>query len=229
MARVITGAGDEVAPWRVVVPVKRLEVAKSRLAPLGDAARRALALAFAEDVVAAAGACAVVERVLVVTDDPDVADAVRRLGAAVVADEPDRGIDAALSHGAALLGDPAACVAAVSADLPALRADDLAAVLHSAHGTAVVPDAAGTGTTVLASTAGVPLRPRYGTRSLARHVADGAQVLAAADGVRRDVDTMADLRDALALGVGPRTAAVAADLGVAAVACRSPAPGTMAP
>ena len=229
MARVITGAGDEVARWRVVVPVKRLDVAKSRLAPLGDTARRALALAFAEDVVAAAVACAVVERVMVVTDDPDAADVVRRLGAAVVGDEPDRGIDAALSHGAALLGDPAAAVAAVSADLPALRADDLAAVLRSTHGASVVADVAGTGTTLLAAPAGVRLRPRYGPRSLQRHVADGARVLPAADGVRRDVDTMSDLRDALALGVGPRTAAVAAELGVVAVACRSPAPGTMAP
>ncbi|HWH28233.1 MAG TPA: 2-phospho-L-lactate guanylyltransferase [Mycobacteriales bacterium] len=228
MACVITGSGPEVPRWGVVVPVKRLDAAKSRLAPLDGTARRALALAFAEDVVAAATACRVVDRVLVVTDDGDAAIAVRRLGAGVVADEPGRGIDAALSHGATLLGDPAAAVAAVSADLPALRPDDLAAVLRRTRFAAVVADAAGTGTTVLAAAPGVALRPRYGHGSLERHVADGADVLPAAAGIRRDVDTLADLRAALALGVGPRTAAVAAALGLHAGECRSPGSGTMA-
>lgn len=214
MARVITGADDEVLRWRVVVPVKRLDVAKSRLAPLGDAARRALALAFAEDVVAAAAACAVVDRVLVVTDDDDAGEAVRRLGATVVADEPGSGIDAALVHGATLLGDPAAAVAAVSADLPALRPDDLAAVLRSTRLRGVVADAAGTGTTVLAAAPGAELRPRYGQGSLARHVADGADLVDAPVGVRRDVDTLADLHAALALGVGPRTAEAAVRSGL---------------
>jgi 2-phospho-L-lactate guanylyltransferase (CobY/MobA/RfbA family) len=44
------------------VPVKRLDVAKSRLASYGDASRRALALAFCADVVAAALACALSSR-----------------------------------------------------------------------------------------------------------------------------------------------------------------------
>ena len=229
MARVITGPGSEVTRWHVVVPVKHLDVAKSRLAPLGDGPRRALALAFAEDVVAAACACAVVDRVLVVTDDAGAAAAVGRLGALVVPDEPGRGIDAALALGAALLGDPTEAVAAVSADLPALRPDDLAAVLRGTRRTCVVADLAGTGTTVLAAGPGAPLEPRYGPRSLERHVAAGAEVAVAAPGVRRDVDTLADLLEALALGVGARTTAVAAGLGLLAEGSPLPASGTMAP
>src|SRR3954454_20963656 len=52
------------AQWGVVVPVKRLDLAKSRLASYGDVHRQELALAFAADVVLAA---ATVARVLVVT------------------------------------------------------------------------------------------------------------------------------------------------------------------
>ena len=59
------------AAWGLVVPVKRLDVAKSRLAAHGEDGRRRLALAFAQDVVRAAVACPVVRRVLVVTDDDE--------------------------------------------------------------------------------------------------------------------------------------------------------------
>lgn len=197
--------------WSVVVPVKRLAEAKSRLRVLGDDARQALALAFAEDVVRAALACEAVDSVVVVTDDDDVARAAAGIGATVVADQPASGIDAALEHGAdvARRSRPQHGVAAVAADLPALTASELADVLRSVAGRGVVPDAAGSGTTVLAAAPGRALRAAYGTGSLTRHLAGGAVLLPAAAGVRRDVDTPADLREALALGVGPATRAVA--------------------
>ena len=202
--------------WGVVVPVKRLEVAKSRLAAYGDGVRVQLALAFAADVVTAALQCSAVQRVLVVTDDPTAAALLAELGASVVPDLPDAGLNAALVHGAAqLLGqDPSLSVAAVSADLPALTAVDLDAVLAGVEpgARAFVPDASGSGTTLLAARAPAALAPAYGAGSRARHLASGAAELAAAPGVRRDVDTPADLRDALALGVGRRTADVVARL-----------------
>ena len=73
-----------------------------------------------------------------------------------------------------------------------------------------VPDAAGTGTTMLTAAAGTALDPRFGERSCAAHAASGAVRLSPADaaGLRRDVDTEVDLWDALRLGVGPATAAV---------------------
>jgi 2-phospho-L-lactate guanylyltransferase len=119
------------ADWGVVVPVKRLAVAKSRLAAFGDDGRRRLALAFAQDVVRAALACPGVGPVLVVTDDDAAAQALGRLGALVQGDRPDAGLNPALEHGAALLraGDGRLGVAALSSDLPALRPDDLAAAL----------------------------------------------------------------------------------------------------
>ena len=111
-------------------------------------------------------------------------------------------------------GRPGTGVATLSADLPALRADELAAALLEvpAGGRGFVADASGEGTTLLAARSPQPLDPQYGTGSAARHRASGAVELPAGPGLRRDVDTPADLRDALALGVGPRTAAVAAGL-----------------
>lgn len=200
-----------------MVPVKRLAVAKSRLAAYGDAARRELALAFAADVVAAALGCALVEQVLVVTDDAEAADALGALGARVTPDDPDAGLNPALEHGAELLraGHAGLGVVTVSSDLPALTSRDLGAALAAvpAGGRAFVADSAGTGTTLLAACAPAPLAPSYGPGSRERHLAGGAVELSGPAGLRRDVDTPEDLRDALLLGVGARTAAVAATLG----------------
>jgi 2-phospho-L-lactate guanylyltransferase len=77
-----------------------------------------------------------------------------------------------------------------------------------------VPDAAGLGTTLYAVPPGADFRPRFGGASRARHAAAGVAELAVAGlpGLRRDVDTSADLRAALAIGAGPRTAALAAEI-----------------
>jgi 2-phospho-L-lactate guanylyltransferase len=195
------------------VPVKRLALAKTRLQSYGDAVRQELALAFALDVVTAGLACDSVARVLVVTDDARAAEALSALGAAVVADVPDAGLNPALAHGAELLlADGVTGVAAVSADLPCLTPADLttalAAVLPGRRG--FVPDAAGTGTTLLAAPEGVSLAPAYGAASRTGHLASGAIELPAGPGLRLDVDTPADLEQALALGVGAATARVAA-------------------
>jgi 2-phospho-L-lactate/phosphoenolpyruvate guanylyltransferase len=237
MARVIPPDHAEVAttaPWAVVVPVKQLAVAKSRLRVLGEQGRQALALAFAEDAVLAALGCPVVRRVLVVTDDPLARQALGALGAQVCGDLPDAGLNRALEHGAEVLRRdlPQVGVAAVSADLPALRSDDLAAVLTRTGARAVVADAAGTGTTLLAAAAGHRLEPAFGPGSLRRHVVAGAEPLPAPAGVRRDVDTPDDLADALRLGVGRRTAAAARALGIelpAPEGTAGPRQGTMLP
>jgi 2-phospho-L-lactate/phosphoenolpyruvate guanylyltransferase len=204
--------------WSVVVPAKRLGLAKTRLRPLTDGApveHAAVVLALLADTVAAALDCPRVERVLVVTDDPAAAETVRALGAGTVADEPDEGLNPALVHGARSTG--AAAVAALSSDLPALRPEELAAALDAA-GTAprcFVADAEGTGTTLLTAV-GVPLDPRFGAGSAAAHRASGAVRLDGGwPGLATDVDTEAALRRALTLGVGPATAGVAARLGVA--------------
>jgi 2-phospho-L-lactate/phosphoenolpyruvate guanylyltransferase len=197
--------------WSVVVPVKRLDVAKTRLYDAGRPrpGHQELALALALDTVGAALSAAA--RVLVVTDDPAAATAVRALGALVVGDEPDAGLNPALTHGAARAARlaPADGIALLSADLPALRATELAAALAAAgaHPRSFVSDADGTGTTLLAARPGTAPAPRYGPGSAAAHRASGAVELSGRwPSLRHDVDTPAGLTAAAGLGLGPATA-----------------------
>jgi 2-phospho-L-lactate guanylyltransferase len=203
----------------LVIPLKPLALAKSRLADTAaDALRPGLALAFAVDTVTAALACAAVRDVAVVTNDELAGRELAALGARIVPDEPRAGLNAALAHAAAAVRAtlPDSAVAALNADLPALRPPELARVLDAAaeFPRAFLPDAAAIGTTLLAVAPGRELLPAFGTDSRARHRASGAMELrpTAVDSVRQDVDTGEDLRAALALGVGPRTAAAAARL-----------------
>lgn len=212
--------------WVVVVPVKRLEVAKSRLDARLGAVRRELALAMVLDTVMVAASCPEV-RVVVVTDDDVVTEAVRatrpsdhdpaaRTARAtpvqVVADEPRAGINAALVHGAMAANiSSREGVAAMSGDLPSLRASELSRAVHRAgsHSRSFVPDFDATGTTLYAATSIARFEPRFGVASAAAH-ARTAVALESDDlpGLRRDVDTLEDLRAAMQLGLGPRTAKV---------------------
>ena len=204
--------------WSLVVPVKVLAEGKSRLAGLAGPSRPALALAVAADTIRAAAACADVNEVTAVTDDPVAAAEFEQLGARVIGDEPAAGLNPALVHGARLVSrrHPQAGIAALSADLPALKPAELGRALRAAARwpEAFVPDASGTGTTLYTTRPGVPFRPRFGPGSRRRHAQAGAHELARQDvpGLRRDVDTPADLSEAAALGLGPRTTSVAARL-----------------
>jgi 2-phospho-L-lactate guanylyltransferase len=202
--------------WSLVIPVKVLARAKSRMSAAAGPYREALALSVAADTVAAALRSDRVSAVVVVTDDPVAARELAGLGARIVPDEPDAGLNPALSHGAALARDlaPDSGVGALSADLPALRPAELSEVLSAAAaygGTAFVPDAAGVGTTLYVASPGAAFSPAFGSDSCARHRALGARELALADipSVRRDVDTLDELLAALRLGAGPRTTAIA--------------------
>ena len=204
--------------WSVLMPVKVLSEAKSRLAGLAGPRRGELALAVACDTVTAVMRTDQAARAIVITDDPVAASALRELGALVIPDEPRDGLNAALRHGAAIAAHswPASGTAALSADLPALRPAELARALKAAAAwpNAFVADAPGDGTTLYTAAPGVAFRPAFGLASRARHAAGGAIELGLTDvpGLRRDVDTPADLRGAAELGLGTRTAPLATEL-----------------
>ncbi len=198
--------------WTIIIPVKDLAVAKSRLVDFGPSRRRELALAFALDTVVAATATPRVRRVVVVTNDP-AAKACADLGAELLSDAPAAGLNPALLHAAEVVRgeDPHACVAALSADLPALTARELSAVFDGVSAPYwFVADAAKTGTTLLAARDEHPLRPAFGPHSYADHRDRGAQEvdLEGLARLRRDVDTPGDLEVAVQLGVGRHTRAV---------------------
>ncbi|WP_232835478.1 2-phospho-L-lactate guanylyltransferase [Actinocorallia populi] len=197
----------------MIVPVKRLELGKSRLAAAAGAYRSELALAVATDTVDAALRCPAVGAVVVVTADPLAAGRLGGLGALVVPEGPAPGLNEALRRGAEHAGPLGLGVAALQADLPALRPAELHAVLAEAEllPRAFLPDRAGIGTVLYSARPGEVFAPAFGGASRARHLALGVPELAPGPvpSVRTDVDTLADLRAALELGVGPHTAAVA--------------------
>ncbi|NHC44666.1 2-phospho-L-lactate guanylyltransferase [Motilibacter sp. K478] len=202
-----------VRSWALVVPVKPLDRAKSRLEPPPGADRPGLALAFALDTVQAARRCAAVDRVLVVSPDQRVAEAFAGMDVAVLTAAPD-GINPALQAGSRsmLEAGHTGPLAALTADLPALLPAELEAALDAAatQPLSFLPDADAVGTTLYCAREPRGFAPAYGARSRAAHLAGGAAelVLGGVDTVRRDVDTAADLASARALGLGPCTSAL---------------------
>ena len=78
-----------------------------------------------------------------------------------------------------------------------------------------VPDAEGTGTVLLTALTPTAMQPSFGSGSAAAHQAAGAFRLDLdLPRLRRDVDTAADLRTAIDLGVGTRTQLVLAEITV---------------
>jgi 2-phospho-L-lactate guanylyltransferase len=195
--------------WTVVVPVKGGPDAKSRLAGgFEPEARRALAGALALDTLDAVLATLSVACVVVVTGERRLLPAPANDTAHVVhVDDPGRGLGAAVQAG--IDAAPDGPCAVLLGDLPALRPSDLDAALAEAarHERAFVPDAEGTGTTLLTGRTPAALRPRFGSGSASAHTVAGHVPLDARPSLRRDVDTAADLDDAAALGVGTRTTA----------------------
>ena len=191
--------------FALLMPVKTLSLAKSRLEMRRPEQREPLMRAFALDAITAASRAAAVAQVYVVTDEPgfEVGGAVR------LPDEGDGDLNRALQHASlrVRLLDPARAVAAVCADLPCLGPDDLDAALAAGLTPRwFVADESGSGTTLLAAGPGVDLDPHFGPASARRHEESGASpVRAALTTLRMDVDTEDDLVSAWQIGLGPHT------------------------
>ncbi len=192
--------------FALLVPVKTLSRAKSRLTVGGHAARESLMRAFALDAITAAAQCPAVGSVHVVTEEPGFEVA----GATRLPDEGGGDLNRALHHASlrVRLDAPALAVAAMCADLPCLPPSDLAAALGAGLSPRwFVADAAGVGTTLLAAGPGVALDPHFGAGSARRHEESGAAaVRAGVPTLRLDVDTADDLEQATAMGLGAHTA-----------------------
>lgn len=197
--------------WVVVVPVKPAADGKTRLAGvLSASTRERLVRAMALDTVAAALSTPEVVRVVVVTADAPLRTLLAR--SVDLVDEPGDGLNGAVRAGIDEAASTPHGVAVLLGDLPALRPEDLAAALGmaSAHERALVADADGTGTTLLAALPGIAIDPQFGPGSAAAHELAGhvRLAVAAASTVRRDVDVPDDLAEVARLGVGPATRAV---------------------
>ena len=198
--------------FAAIVPIRSWTTGKSRLG-LDEAERSSLARAFALDVLEVLQESPDIARVLVVTPDEEVRAAMD--GVDVVRDHGRSQADAVSQGCEHVVADGWTAVVVVPSDLPCLTGAAVAELVTTSADTAhaYCPDAEGDGTTIVVSRDPSTLVTSYGPGSAAAHRASGlVPLLEAPAVVRRDVDTMAHLRDAEALGVGPRTAAAIAEL-----------------
>jgi 2-phospho-L-lactate/phosphoenolpyruvate guanylyltransferase len=205
-----SGAPRDIA---LIIAVKRLAAAKTRLAPVFSAAtRERVVLAMLIDTIAAASAVATLRSVTVVTPDDVAAAAARELGADVIPDPTPDGhrdpLNNAINAAAAAIASTATNIVVLQGDLPALQPQELGEAIAAArsHRRSFVADRHGTGTAALFAF-DAPLDPRFGPDSAELHRHSGAIELTGAwPGLRCDIDTPDDLMAARRLGVGAATA-----------------------
>ncbi|WP_197380866.1 2-phospho-L-lactate guanylyltransferase [Mycolicibacterium mengxianglii] len=196
----------------LIIAVKRLTAAKTRLAPVFSAeTREQVVLAMLLDTISAARQVAAVGSVTVVTPDATAAAAAAQLGAAVLADRTPDGHPDPLNNAIRTAEDfvrgSTPNIVALQGDLPALQPRELAEAIAAAFGQprSFVSDRHGGGTSALFAF-GVPLDPRFGIDSAELHRNSGAVELTGSwPGLRCDIDTPDDLQAARLLGVGPIT------------------------
>jgi 2-phospho-L-lactate/phosphoenolpyruvate guanylyltransferase len=194
-----------------VLPVKSFANAKQRLGDaIGGSDRQDLAAAMVGDVLAALGAVAQLDDVIVVTAEPVAADAAERAGALVVHDPDEWGQSAAANRGIdAALARDATRALLVPGDCPALEPGEVARLLERDDQTpsvVIVPDRHGSGTNALLLAPPGAVEPSFGTGSFARHAARARAAGAAVKvcelpSLGLDIDTpddLAALRRALA-------------------------------
>ena len=204
-----TGAPADVG---LVIAVKRLAAAKTRLAGVFSAAtREAVVLAMMVDTIKAALAVPALQTVTVVTPDQVAAEAALESGAQVLSDPTPEGhrnpLNNAISAAEDVIRDSTPNIVVLQGDLPALQPQELAEAIAAARGypRSFVGDRHGTGTSALFAF-GVALAPEFGPDSARRHQHSGAIELTGPwPGLRCDIDTPDDLMVARRLGVGTAT------------------------
>ncbi len=187
----------------LLLPVKRIENAKQRLAPLlSPAARQALMTAMMTDLFAAARAATAPDRVFVVTADPTAAALATTLGWTVLHETTQTSetasVDAASRHCESL---GITTLLRLPLDLPLVTAADIDAIFAAAPdkpGTVLVPSRDGSGTNAILRTPPTLFPSHFGPDSYTKHVAEAEHTNATIIHLRNpriemDVDDEADL------------------------------------
>lgn len=197
----------------VIVAVKRLADAKTRLAPMFSASvREDIVLGMLVDTLTAAMRVPAVRTITVVTPDDVAAATAIDLGAVAVADPTPTGhpdpLNNAIATAERVVSESVSNIVVLQGDLPAVRTQELTDAITAArrHRRSFVADRLGTGTAALCAF-GFPVDPRFGLNSAERHRHSGAVELTGGwPGLRCDIDTPEDLAFARGLGMGPATA-----------------------
>jgi len=201
---------DGFGGYAVVVPIRSLRTAKSRLR-ISDTMRSDLALAFFLDTIAALERSTEVERIVVVSRDATIHRHVRDR-CNVVADD-ETGLPTAVNRGIEKLRRVrhSGPVAVVLPDLPYSTAGAFDMLLAAAreHLRAYLADATGTGTTCVTGASTEAVIHRFGSNSARAHTEAGLTALdIPVPGLRADVDVLADLRERKARRIGDATSTV---------------------
>lgn len=185
-----------------VLPVKRFDDAKQRLAAGIDAERRReLAGAMVADVLEAVGQARAIDRLIVVTGDPIAQELASKAGAEVVSDPEDAGhIEAAEAGIARAEAEGAERVVLLAGDCPLLDPRELDRLLTGVPGryVGIVPDRHGSGTNALLLSPPDAIVPAFGEGSRDRHVEAARQAdvpfgIEELSSIELDLDTPADV------------------------------------
>jgi 2-phospho-L-lactate guanylyltransferase len=190
---------DQSSIW-AIVPVKRLGLAKARLAPVLSRSERAeLARTMLHDVLTTLCGTQQLAGIVVVSGDPTVAKLATLFDARVVGDVIESGVNAAVQQGLRTL-DPSSGALVVPADVPFATAADLQAVITELGQSAVVlvPALSDGGTNTLAMRRPDLIAPSFGDDSFARHQALARDAglgcaIVRSEGLGRDIDCPGDL------------------------------------
>jgi 2-phospho-L-lactate guanylyltransferase len=186
-----------------VVPVKELDLAKMRLAPLLlPELRRALMLAMFEDVLAALAAAPALAGVAVVTIDPAAQHIAKQYGARIVETGARDGHTGAVTAAARLLAEEGCPgMLTVPGDIPLVTAAEIALLLEahrSGRAFTIAPsrDERGSNAIVCSPPGAVPLR--FGEDSFFPHLAAVKAcgidpTVVRLPGIALDIDTPEDL------------------------------------
>lgn len=190
-----------------VIPIKQLENAKQRLAGLlSPEERRSLFKAMVTDVLTAAEACVLIEQIVVVTDDPAVAELAQGYGAVIWPEPETPGlIEAVTAAGHRLAAEGFDCMLFIPGDVPMVTADELEIVL-TGFGQSdkaeflIVPATDLGGSNCVAVSPPDCMTFGFGEDSFRRHLGIARELgidpqVAKLPGIGLDIDTGEDLQD----------------------------------
>jgi 2-phospho-L-lactate guanylyltransferase len=183
-----------------VVPVKRLGLAKQRLAPVLSRSERAeLARTMLHDVLTTLCATPGLAGIVVVSGDPAVAKLATLFEARLVGDVIESGVNGAVQQGLKTLG-PSAGALVVPADVPFATAAEVQAVIAELGNSAIVlvPALSDGGTNTLGMRRPDLIAPSFGDDSFARHQALARAAgldcgIVRTEGLGHDIDDPTDL------------------------------------
>lgn len=185
-----------------VLPIKRFDTAKQRLAAGVDAERRRqLAAAMVADVLEAIAAARTIDRLIIVTGDPIAQELAAQASAEVVPDPEDGGhVEAALAGIARAEVEGVERVVLLAGDCPLLDPRELDRLLTGVpeRYVGIVPDRHGSGTNALVLSPPGAIVPAFGEGSRARHVEAARQAgipfgIEELPSIELDLDTPADV------------------------------------